>query len=37
MSSVCAALEQFEATKAKSGTPPVLEPEVVEAVTQVLQ
>lgn len=31
------ALEQFEATKAKDGAPPPLEPEVVEAVTQVLQ
>ncbi|WP_326581227.1 hypothetical protein OG889_23500 [Streptomyces sp. NBC_00481] len=31
------ALEQFEATKAKGEAPPPLEPEVVEAVMQVLQ
>ncbi|UUU32856.1 hypothetical protein JIX56_24920 [Streptomyces sp. CA-210063] len=31
------ALEQFEATKAKDGAPPPLEPEVVEAVMQCLQ
>ncbi|MGJ5826863.1 DUF7691 family protein [Streptomyces ossamyceticus] len=30
------ALEQFEATKAKGGTPPPLDPEVVEAVMQCL-